>query len=250
MRWTTGRTRCALARWRRRPGTGPAASARSNRWARSASSSWRAECATSAFALRVARRGVRHHEAAVRVADEDDRSLDLGQPVLQVGGVDAEPAQGVGGRDHGIAALVQAVDNRRPARSIRERPVDEPPVGSGFAAAPAGPEVTAAPPRNTAMSRRATHARTPWRRLAVKTLTLPRAADWFAQQTWAADRAPGPGASRSHPVRCAEPSASRASGHRSRPCALTGLRRRSWERNRSSTATSNAVWGSESPPEA
>ena len=165
-----------------------------------------------------------------------------GQPVLQVGGVDAEPAQGVGGRDHGIAALVQAVDNRRPARSIRERPVDEPPVGSGFAAAPAGPAVTAAPPRNTAMSRRATHARTPWRRLALKTLTLPRAADWFAQQTCPADRAPGPGASRSHPVRCAEPSASRASGHRSRPCALTGLRRRSWERDRSSTATSNAVW--------
>jgi hypothetical protein len=68
---------------------------------------------------------VRDHRAPVRVPDEHDRPVDRSDQVADGGGVRREPAQGVGGGDHGVTRAVQGLDDAVPARRLGEGAVDE-----------------------------------------------------------------------------------------------------------------------------
>src|SRR5262249_8574025 len=69
--------------------------------------------------------GDRDHRAAVGMADEHHRPVELVDQSLEIGGVVREPAKRICRRDHGVLVTVEEVVHRAPTRSVSEGAVNE-----------------------------------------------------------------------------------------------------------------------------
>src|SRR2546430_1687138 len=67
----------------------------------------------------------RDHGAGIRVADEDDGSVELVDDSFEIGDVGGDPAQGKRSSKQRVIAAVEEVEHCAPARGVSERAVDE-----------------------------------------------------------------------------------------------------------------------------